>query len=94
MTQSLTDLMGIYLYEGKRSGTRRPIFGRNGYDGSHYHRGGPSMDTRTLLLLTIVALIVGYVAYRDPEMGSAVGVAVVVVGLLAYFIKEDDSKKQ
>ncbi|WSQ15057.1 hypothetical protein OG604_49240 [Streptomyces sp. NBC_01231] len=52
------------------------------------------MDTRTLLLLTIVALIVGYVAYRDPEMGSAVGVAVVVVGLLAYFIKEDDSKKQ
>lgn len=63
-----------------------------GHDGSHYHRGGPSMDTRTLLLLTIVAVIVGYVAYRDPAVGTAIAVAVAVVTVLAYFIKEDDSK--
>jgi uncharacterized membrane protein len=50
------------------------------------------MDTRTLLLLTIVAVIVGYVAYRDPAVGTAIAVAVAVVTVLAYFIKEDDSK--
>ncbi|MFJ7050030.1 hypothetical protein ACIQVC_42485 [Streptomyces sp. NPDC101112] len=51
------------------------------------------MDTRTLLLLTIAAVGVGYAAYRDPKLGAAIAVAVVVVTLLAYFIKEDDSNK-
>lgn len=51
------------------------------------------MDTRTLLLLTLAAVLVGYAAYQDPKLGGAIGVAVVVVTLLAYFMKEDDSKK-
>ncbi|MFE1928692.1 hypothetical protein ACFW91_39850 [Streptomyces asoensis] len=52
------------------------------------------MDARTLLLLTLSAAIVGYASYRDPKIGAAIGVAVVVVTLLAYLIKEGDGKNQ
>lgn len=51
------------------------------------------MDTRTLLLLTLVALIVGYVTYKDPAAGTAIGIATAVVTMLAYFLKEDDNKR-
>lgn len=62
-------------------------------EGPDYRRGSPDMDTRTLLLLTLVALIVGYVTYKDPAAGTAIGIATAVVTMLAYFLKEDDNKR-
>lgn len=52
------------------------------------------MDTRTLLLLTIVALIVGYVTYRDSVTGTAIAVAAAAVTVVAYVIKESDKENK
>ena len=44
------------------------------------------MDTRTALALALGALAV-YAAYRNPELGTAIGVGVIVVTLLLAFLK-------
>ncbi|TJZ96762.1 hypothetical protein FCI23_50620 [Actinacidiphila oryziradicis] len=51
---------------------------------------GPAMDARTLLLLTVVAVIIGYAAYRDPALGGAITVAAAVVSFLYIILKDDD----
>ncbi|WP_246144833.1 hypothetical protein [Actinacidiphila oryziradicis] len=48
------------------------------------------MDARTLLLLTVVAVIIGYAAYRDPALGGAITVAAAVVSFLYIILKDDD----
>ncbi|MEV7167431.1 hypothetical protein AB0N60_35710 [Streptomyces microflavus] len=52
------------------------------------------MDTRTLLLLVVIAVIVGYVVHRDPAIGTAMGIAIAAVGLVALLLKEDDDRKR
>jgi hypothetical protein len=47
------------------------------------------MDARTLLLLAVVAVIVGYAAYRNPALGAAIAVAVTAVGVLYVILKDD-----
>ncbi|MFI9240840.1 hypothetical protein [Streptomyces sp. NPDC053079] len=48
------------------------------------------MDARTLLLLTVVAVIICYAAYRDPALGSAIAIAAAVVGFLYVVLRDDD----
>lgn len=47
------------------------------------------MNTQTLLLLAITAVIVGYAAYQSPALGAALGVAAAVVGILYLIIQND-----
>lgn len=49
------------------------------------------MSTQTLLLLTITAVIVGYAAYKSPTLGTAMGVAAAVVGILYLIIQNDQN---
>ncbi|MFE6165500.1 hypothetical protein ACFQ7F_42100 [Streptomyces sp. NPDC056486] len=51
------------------------------------------MDARTLLLLTISAVIVGYAAYTNPALGAAISVAVAVVAFLYLMLKDDNSQR-
>ncbi|WP_258320947.1 MULTISPECIES: hypothetical protein [unclassified Streptomyces] len=44
------------------------------------------MDTRTALALALGALAV-YTAYRNPELGTAIGIGVIVMTLLLAFLK-------
>ncbi|MFC8851536.1 hypothetical protein ACFT5D_00520 [Streptomyces sp. NPDC057144] len=47
------------------------------------------MSTQNLLLLAIIAVIVGYAAYSSPALGTAIGVATAVVGIV-YLILQND----
>ncbi|MFJ8955254.1 hypothetical protein ACIRL3_46200 [Streptomyces sp. NPDC102384] len=49
------------------------------------------MDARTLLILTLAAVIVGYAAYSNPALGAAITVAVAVVAFLYVMLRDDDS---
>ncbi|MFH9968050.1 hypothetical protein ACH4PR_43135 [Streptomyces mirabilis] len=44
------------------------------------------MDTRTALALAFGALAV-YAAYRNPELGTAIGIGVIVMTLLLALLK-------
>ncbi|MFE5072394.1 MULTISPECIES: hypothetical protein [Streptomyces] len=47
------------------------------------------MNTQTMLLLAIVAVIVGYAAYSNPALGTAIGVSAAVVAIV-YLILHND----
>ncbi|WP_405933637.1 hypothetical protein [Streptomyces sp. NBC_00827] len=47
------------------------------------------MNTQTLLLLAVIAVIVGYAAFSSPTLGAAIAVAATVVGILYVIVKDD-----
>lgn len=49
------------------------------------------MNTQTLLLLAVVAVIVSYASFASPTLGAAIAIAATVVGVL-YLIVKDDSQ--
>ncbi|MEU6071259.1 hypothetical protein ABZ864_44190 [Streptomyces sp. NPDC047082] len=47
------------------------------------------MDTQTLLLLAVIAVIIGYAVYNSPSLGAAIAVAASVVGILYMILKDE-----
>ncbi|MFG2561957.1 hypothetical protein [Streptomyces sp. NPDC048496] len=47
------------------------------------------MDTQTLLLLAVIAVITGCAAFSSPPLGAAIAVDATVVGILYMIVKDD-----
>ncbi|MFF4139628.1 hypothetical protein ACFY1B_51695 [Streptomyces mirabilis] len=47
------------------------------------------MDTQTLLLLAVIAVITGYAAFTNPALGAAITVAAAVVSNVYLIVKDD-----
>ena len=59
-------------------------------DGLSGSLGVAYMDVRTMTLLALVGVIIGYAAYRNPVLGSAIAVATAVVAVTYTIFRDDD----
>ncbi len=50
------------------------------------------MSTQNLLLLFVIAVITGYAAVVNPALGTAIGIAAAVVGIVYLILKDDQDR--